>query len=79
MICPKCSEGTITKIKFKKTGRQAHLCNLCGGLWFEKENIKSNTGHTLESYSQTEDIEYAFEDLSEKDQDHQVVRFRNEK
>ncbi len=79
MICPKCDEGTIIKIKFKKTGRQAHLCDLCGGLWFEEENIKFNTGHTLESYSRKEDTEYAIDELQEKDQDHQPVRYGNNK
>lgn len=71
MVCPKCNEGTITKIKFKRNGKQAHLCNLCEALWLEGENINSNSSHTLKSYSQSEDIEYAIDELEEKDQDHQ--------
>lgn len=79
MICPKCDEGTIVKIRFKKNGRPAYLCDVCGTLWFEGENIKFNTGHTLDSYSQTQDIEYEIEELQEKDQDHQPARNKNYK
>ncbi len=77
MVCPKCNEGTIIKIKFKRNGRQAHLCYLCEALWFEGENINSNSGHTLKLYSQTEEIEYAIDELEEKDQDHQPARNKN--
>lgn len=79
MICPKCNEGTITKIKFKKTGRLAYLCDVCGTLWFEGESIKFNTGHTLEAYSQVEGREYTIEELEEKDQNHQPARYKNYK
>lgn len=77
MVCPKCNEGTLTKIKFKKNCRPAHLCNLCEALWLEGENVKFNTGHTLKLYSQTDDAEYSIDELEEKDQDHQPARNKN--
>ena len=73
MVCPKCEEGNITKIKFKKSGKIAFLCEVCNALWFEEEHIDLTTGHTLTSYSQSEDIGYTVEELREEDFEHQPL------
>lgn len=76
MICPRCDEGALVKIKFKHDGKVAFLCDFCEAFWFEDEHIKSSTGHVLESYGQGgEDFEYPIEELPEKDQDHQPARY----
>ncbi len=73
MVCPKCGEGNIIKIKFKKSGKIAFLCDFCDELWFEGEHIKENTGHTLKSFTEEEDIGYTIEELREEDFEHQPL------
>jgi len=72
MKCPKCDEGTLIKIKFKSSGKNAHLCDFCDALWFDHEMIASTTGHTLRVYS--EEREHGFTELPEQDQDHQSIK-----
>lgn len=79
MTCPKCEEGTIVSITFKRTGRYAYLCDSCEALWLEGEDINVSTGHTLESYSQGQGSEYTIEELQEQDQDHQPVAYTDYK
>lgn len=74
MTCPKCEEGIIEKIKFKKDGSIAFLCDSCESLWLENENISVKSIHTLSSFSKDQDIEYTIEKLSEKDQDHEPIK-----
>lgn len=73
MICPKCEEGTIVKIRFKTNGRFAFLCDFCDALWFEGEDINIATNHTLRSFTQEQELEYSIEEINEKDQDHQPI------
>lgn len=73
MNCPKCQEGTIDKIIFKKNGEGAYVCDLCESLWLEGEDI-GTISHTLNSFSQSEDLGYSIDGTREKDQDHQPVR-----
>ena len=61
MICPKCNEGDISKVMFKSTKEIAYLCNLCEALWFKGEVININSGHTLQSFSRGEELEYIVE------------------
>ena len=70
MTCPKCEEGTINKIVFKKNERVGYACDLCDAFWLEGESIGIESGHTLRSFSESEGLEYSIEELSEKDQDH---------
>lgn len=74
MNCPKCEQGTIDKIIFKKSNKGAYVCDFCEALWLEGENIGITSNHTLGSFSQDEDLGYAIADASGKDQDHQPVR-----
>lgn len=75
MVCPKCEEETIFKIRFKKSGKIAYLCECCEALWFEDEGISLENAHTLESFLQKEDADYEPEELAEKDQDSKPIRF----
>lgn len=78
MQCPVCENGEIKKIIFKKTQKKAQLCDICGALWFEGELVTSAFPRTIVEYSQDQDIAYVFEELDEKDQDHQyIVEERN--
>lgn len=74
MNCPKCQEGTIDKIIFKNSNKGAYVCDLCEALWLEGEDIGIAPSHTLNSFSQDEDLGYAIGEAFEKDQDHQPIR-----
>jgi len=74
MVCPKCNEGVIVKIKFKKTGRIAYLCDFCESMWFEGETMDLTTGHSFEAYKETEGSEYSVTELSEKSQEYQPAQ-----
>lgn len=78
MVCPKCEEGTIVKVKLKKNGKVAYLCDFCERTWFEGENIGKDPGHTLSTH-QNGEREYTLEEREEKDQDHRQVRFVSSK
>ena len=77
MVCPKCDEGNIIKIKFKQSGKIAFLCDFCKTLWLEGERIDLATGHTLETYSQKEDMGYTIEELRKEDFEHQPLQQTN--
>jgi bifunctional N-acetylglucosamine-1-phosphate-uridyltransferase/glucosamine-1-phosphate-acetyltransferase GlmU-like protein len=79
MVCPKCEEGKVKKIILKQGQKEAYLCDICEALWFEGENIKNHTAHTLRSYSQGENIEYSVEEAEEKDQEHRSAKYPNNK
>ena len=73
MTCPKCEEGTIKEIVFKKDGKKGSLCDYCDALWLEGETIGIMSSHTLRSFSNSEDLEYTIEEINEKDQDLQPI------
>lgn len=77
MTCPKCEEGEIVKIRFKRSERVAYLCDFCQALWFEGEEINFATGHTLDSYREGGDVDYTLDEVQEKDQNHQPVDYKN--
>jgi hypothetical protein len=72
MTCPKCEEGTIKKITFKKSGEDALFCNACETVWLANENILSNSGHLLDALTKDGDMEYTFT-LDEKSDDIPVM------
>lgn len=71
MICPKCDEGRIITIKFKRVNKTAYVCDYCDALWFDEESINRDTNHTLRSYSQDEDLEYTIEKVYEREQEYE--------
>jgi hypothetical protein len=79
MTCPKCELGKIVKIKIRKDGRYAQLCEYCGSLWFAGEMITFHTGHFLSSYSGSDDREYTIEEIPEKVQELEPVNDSNYK
>lgn len=72
MICPKCQEGRINKITFKKDNRIAYVCDYCESLWLEGEKIGPSSSHTLTSFSER-DLDFSYEEATKKDQDHQPL------
>ncbi|HVA96332.1 MAG TPA: hypothetical protein VND99_01635 [Candidatus Acidoferrales bacterium] len=74
MQCVKCEEGELKKIKFNKTGRIAHVCDFCRTFWFDGEQIRYDTGHSLDPFNQGDDYENAALEINETDQDHQAVK-----
>ena len=75
MICPKCEEGIIKKIFFKKNQRNAYLCDCCSTLWFEGEQIDGTSGKTIQSHTIDGEMEYTFVDVDEADPDDQSVMY----
>ena len=73
MRCPKCEEGNLQKIQFKKDKAIAYVCDVCEQMWFVDEDITATTGHALGSYKAGEDFEYTIDNLEEPDQEHQPV------
>lgn len=76
MMCPKCEEGTIRKILFKKDNRTGFLCDFCGAVWFEGENISFASGHTIQSLTKDDEIEYSLVDVDEKDKSVMYPKFK---
>lgn len=66
MQCPKCEEGIIERIIFKKNKENGFLCDFCGAVWLEGENISMNTGHVMQSFTKDDDMEYTFSDSDEE-------------
>jgi hypothetical protein len=50
MICPKCKQEFITKIKFSGTAKYAYICDFCEAFWFTDEIIRKETAHSLRTY-----------------------------
>ena len=73
MQCVKCEEGELKKIKFKKTGIVAHMCDYCSTFWIDGELIKYNTGHATDPNAPGDEFEYAIQELNKTDEDHQAV------
>lgn len=61
MVCPKCDEGKLKRIQFKRTGRRAHFCDFCGTMWLEEDIINELTGRRVRAYSDDEAIEYSID------------------
>ena len=59
MICPKCEEGNVEKVKIKMTGEVFSICDFCHSMWTEKEDIRFNTGHLLDYFINRKDHEYS--------------------
>jgi hypothetical protein len=75
MRCPKCEEGELVKIRFRKTNEVAYLCDFCNRFWFIGEMIGSETpGHAIKSYTAGDSIEYVVLESDEKDQEHKPAK-----
>lgn len=74
MQCVKCDEGELKKIVFKKTRKNAYVCDYCSTFWMEDELIRYDTGHALDPYRPGDDYEYAVQELETVDEDHQAVK-----
>lgn len=73
MKCPKCEEGIIRKIVFKKGNSNGFLCEFCGAVWEEEEDIAENTGHPILSFTKDDDMAYTFVDAEDRDEDTSVM------
>lgn len=74
MNCPKCEDGTIDRVVFKKNGEIAYVCDLCEAMWFREEDVGIASGHTLSSFSEDQDLGYTIDKSFEKDQEHEPIR-----
>lgn len=74
MKCQKCEEGMISKIMFKKDQKIAYLCEFCGRVWFENEDIAVSPGHMIQALTKGGEMEYTFVDR-EKDENSKSVMY----
>lgn len=72
MKCPKCEFGAIRKILFHKSQTVGYLCDFCGTVWLESEEVSERTGHRMYALTKDDDFEYSFFD-AEKDPDAKPV------
>lgn len=75
MKCPKCEEGNIIKVVFKKSGDNGLLCDRCEALWFDGETINADSAHKFRSFSEGLDREQVLEEFDEEDQDHSPINY----
>lgn len=73
MQCPKCSEGILEKIQFRK-GKHAFLCNTCGTFWYINEHIDMTTGHMMD-----EEGKNTFAFVNETDEEQESVQEERER
>lgn len=59
MICPKCEEGNVEKVKIKMNGEVLNICDFCHSIWTEDESINFNTGHLLDFFIKRRDHEFS--------------------
>lgn len=69
MLCPRCDEDDVKKIRFKSDGKVAYICEFCESLWFEGEEISPFTARALRSFKPEEGIEYVWDEVADKDED----------
>lgn len=74
MKCPKCDEGNLKKVIFKKNNNSGHICEFCGTIWNENEPINETSGHVFESQIPSDKEEYSFDDF-EFDQESENVTY----
>lgn len=75
MICPKCEEGSIEKVKVKLTGEILSICDFCHSIWTEEECIQFNTGHLLDFYIDRKDHQYTIENSQNISQGHESIYY----
>lgn len=75
MKCVRCEEGTLVKIRFKQSGKNAYLCDFCESLWLEGTDISLGTGFMLNSYQRGVEQEYTLDEAEDKDQEHRSARY----
>ena len=73
MKCPRCEEGTLSKIRFLSDKKIAYLCDYCRNFWYENEHIDNLTSHSLDENAKSKEIPEEFEYLDEKDNDQQKI------
>lgn len=61
MICPRCDEGEIKQIRFKKTVSYAYLCDFCAMVWPGEKDISKTSGVPLDAFGIGEDREFVWE------------------
>lgn len=67
--CPRCEEGTLQAITFRKILKKAQRCSFCDAVWFAGDIITMTTGHIIRSVAE----EKVVDEYPEVDQDHSPV------
>jgi len=62
----------LSKIRFKKNGKIAYLCDTCETFWYADEHISVLSGKLMTDNKGEMEVTEEFEDIEEKDQDHKT-------
>ena len=71
MLCPKCEEGMLKKIQFKKNRKKAFLCDLCESFWWEDEHVTLQHAHALDRNAQIFAVPDTYDLLKKQDKEEQ--------
>lgn len=74
MRCPKCDEGKILPVFIRTIKRRGFLCELCGAVWFENEDITGHSGHSVKACAGDNDMEYTL-DMAGEEQEKRPVSY----
>lgn len=72
MKCTQCEKGTIEEIIFKKNGTKAMLCDYCGTMWFQDDDIGTSKGHRMSAYHEN-DFSFVYEKSPPEDSENETV------
>lgn len=75
MKCPKCEEGTLSRVYFKKRNEEGIQCDFCGTVWLEDESVRANTGHPIQALTHDEDMEYTLVDDDERSEQTKSIQY----
>lgn len=75
MKCPKCELGEIKKILIKKENRAGFICEYCGSLWLEGEEINVTSGHSAQTLKDDNQLEYTFSENENEDPESKSIMY----
>ena len=75
MKCPRCEEGTIKKVNFKRDNKNGYICDFCATVWLDNENITAQNGHPYDAVNHGGFMEYSLEESEELDQEHRDIMY----
>ena len=70
VICPYCDQGSVHKVRVKRTGAKLYLCDECDTVWCENEPVTDETGAPFDIIATGLGIEPLWSELeTEKDKE----------
>jgi transcription elongation factor Elf1 len=64
MLCPRCSQGDVTKAQIRKTGQYIFLCKECEATWFSSPDIEVVQFVDFGTYMETIELPPVWDELN---------------